>query len=273
MESLLEMESHVQHGKGFAPVLLSQDFVLSLITCALEIVIVSLKLVGRLLSRHRRSHSRTVLASPGALGVSDPSEHPQTETLRILQDHRRLPERHDGHASQNEKTSATYRRTHHRIVGLVAWLIDLHAHSGNALRDRDAQNGRDSITGAFLQAFCSVDPRPLAGSEIARFRFQSRGLLDQDRQEISNLWHCPAALSAGSTSESTQSSSLSASRESHLPEGLGTIESVHAKPNRSRIVLEDFFRKTLRLAAHRLMDFKLHLNFQPVSNNAIMLQV
>ena len=58
-----------------------------------------------------------------------------------------------------------------------------------------------------------------------------------------------------------------------MPEGLGTTEAVHAKANRSRIVLEDFFRKTLRLAAHRLMDFKLHLNFQPVSNNVIMLQV
>ena len=79
MESLLEMESHMQHGKSLAPILLSHDFVLSLIICSLEVVIVSLKLVCLLSSTI--DPSLTALSSSGAFGVSYPSEYPQTKAF------------------------------------------------------------------------------------------------------------------------------------------------------------------------------------------------
>lgn len=51
------------------------------------------------------------------------------------------------------------------------------------------------------------------------------------------------------------------------------MHAVHAKRTLARVVLEDFFRKELKLSAIRLLEFKSRLNVRPAHPDAIMLQV
>eukprot|EP00210_Caulerpa_lentillifera_P004123 g3931.t1 len=58
-----------------------------------------------------------------------------------------------------------------------------------------------------------------------------------------------------------------------IPESLGLATEIHNVNSLTRVVLEDFFRKVLKLAATRLLDFKFTLDFNPLSSSLVMIMV
>jgi len=58
-----------------------------------------------------------------------------------------------------------------------------------------------------------------------------------------------------------------------IPESLGPANQIHQVESLSRVVLEDFFRKELKLAATRLLNFKFAFDFSPLSSGLVMIMV
>lgn len=58
-----------------------------------------------------------------------------------------------------------------------------------------------------------------------------------------------------------------------IPESLGPVNQIHQVESLSRVVLEDFFRKELKLAANHLLNFKFALDFSPLSSGLVMIMV